>query len=258
MSRFKLQEGEHPKSAIHRYIAQFPNNLDAKLSITDIVYSHDFQKNKNKNVYSARISYVINDDSDIYRTLFCSTKKEAEKEAYDFVLKLLIFYLDENEKTNAGVDTNTCTNNKINQSENIVFVDELLHAHKIDQIDYGTGDNKDLSNTIIVMVDLENISKYEDIYNLTQFVKKYKNIVMIKVAGFCSTVKTSADIIVRSNRKDAVDHYISYYIGMLEHLSKPPKKIYIISRDKFGSCLQDFCNNVEHSSDVDDFCNMFA
>lgn len=249
MSKFKPQDGEHPKSAIHRYIAQFPNNPDVNFSIIDVVYSHDFQKNKN--IYSAKIFYTINGQSNAYTSSFYSTKKEAEKEAYDHALKLLIFYLDKNETISTRVDSNPS-----NTNVQIVFVDELLQSYKINRIE-PTGDHTDLSGKTIVMVDLENISKYEDIYHLTQFIKKCENIIMIKVAGFCSTVKSSADIIVRSNRKDAVDHYISYYIGMLEYLPQPPKKIYIISRDKFGSCLQDFCNNVVHSSDVDDFCSMF-
>ncbi len=121
----------------------------------------------------------------------------------------------------------------------------------------------DLSKIIVVIVDFENISKQSDIIKLTQFIKDAMNyeseycIKMVKIAGYCSSVKGTADIVVRSNRKDAVDHYVSYYIGLLEAQPNPPKKIYVISRDNFGSCLQDFCKNVEHNSDVNDFINVF-
>lgn len=122
----------------------------------------------------------------------------------------------------------------------------------------------DMTKTIIVIVDFENICKQSDIIKLTNYIKHYMQsqqeftVRIVKIAGFCSSVKNSADIVVRSNRSDAVDHYISYLVGKLEVSKLPPKKIYIISRDKFGSCLQDFCNNVEHSSDVNDFISVFT
>lgn len=121
----------------------------------------------------------------------------------------------------------------------------------------------DMREQIVVIVDYENISKQSEITKLTAFLEAIymkSNISsnLIKVAGFCSNVKNTADIIVRSNRGDAVDHYISYLTGKLESSENPPKKIYVISRDKFGSCLQDFCNNVDHCSDVDDFIDIYG
>jgi len=96
----------------------------------------------------------------------------------------------------------------------------------------------DMSNQIIVIVDYENISKQSEISKLNTYLETNSIVSkVIKVAGFCSNVKITADIIVRSNRSDAVDHYISYLTGKLESCEYPPKKIYVISRDKFGSCL---------------------
>src|SRR5436190_642425 len=75
---------------------------------------------------------------------------------------------------------------------------------------------------IIIILDFENINKLSDVDKLMLHIASIsKNrsdilIKIIKIAGFCSTVKNSADIVVRSNRKDAVDHYISYFVGKME------------------------------------------
>ena len=111
-----------------------------------------------------------------------------------------------------------------------------------------------------VVVDLENIAKI-DKSMIESAVKSNstmtkKTVEIVQVAGFCSSVKSSANIVVRSNRKDAVDHYIGYLIGLLEaNMTKKQlqQPIYVVTRDKFGSCLQDFCTNVVHCSDVADF-----
>jgi len=115
----------------------------------------------------------------------------------------------------------------------------------------------DLSNDIIIIVDFENVQKLDQLALLYDVVIPDKDIHIVKIAGFCSCVKHNADIVVRSNRKDAVDHYISYLIGLLES-GKTYPIIYVITRDKFGSCLQDFCKNVTHCSDVMDFLNIIS
>jgi len=80
------------------------------------------------------------------------------------------------------------------------------------------------------------------------------SIEIIKFAGHASTMKDTADIVVRSTRNDAVDHYIGFYLGMRigtnPNLTKT-HSIHILSRDKFASCLQDFCFAVIHNVDVD-------
>ena len=113
----------------------------------------------------------------------------------------------------------------------------------------------DLSTKVIIIVDFENISRLDDVAKLYDVVIPNKDVIVLKVAGFCSSIKHNADIVVRSNRKDAVDHYISYLVGLLESENTCPIT-YIITRDKFGSCLQDFCKNVTHCSDVTDFFDM--
>ena len=80
------------------------------------------------------------------------------------------------------------------------------------------------------------------------------SIEIVKFAGHASTMKDTADIVVRSTRNDAVDHYIGFYLGM--RIGENPNltkthSIHILSRDKFASCLQDFCFAVTHNVDVD-------
>jgi hypothetical protein len=84
--------------------------------------------------------------------------------------------------------------------------------------------------------------------------QSHPSIEIIKFAGHASTMKDTADIVVRSTRNDAVDHYIGFYLGMRigtnPNLTKT-HSIHILSRDKFASCLQDFCFAVIHNVDVD-------
>jgi hypothetical protein len=334
MSDFKIQQGEHPKSAICRYISQFCTNPDSvKISIDNVEYEHTFQQDCNKNIFVALVTYTINSQTYLIKSSKWLTKKEAEKEAYDNIYNKLIVLVkkhslnereernnisyiktknssngvvkDSNENLKSPLEPNIKCNSNLtlkssseitsklssksisndkdsdsdNKSLNVFDVNSLNASEKniSDNDNNSDGEDEyydithensnnndsDLSNTIVVIVDFENVSNKNDIIKLTQFVKTTKknktkhDIKMVKIAGYCSTVKSTADIVVRSNRKDAVDHYISYYIGLLEAQPKPPMKIYIISRDKFGSCLQDFCNNVEHNSDVSDFINVF-
>ena len=81
---------------------------------------------------------------------------------------------------------------------------------------------------------------------------------MLKFAGFCNARAKTANIVVRSNRADAVDHYISYLIGLLEMKTNPPKRIHVITKDHFGACLQDYCKNVIHNPFESDFTKMFS
>jgi hypothetical protein len=115
----------------------------------------------------------------------------------------------------------------------------------------------DMKNLVYVIVDIENISKQDQLSQLNLIKIPDKVVKILKIAGFCSTVTNHANIIVRSNRKDAVDHYISYIVGQLESRDIKPK-IYVVSRDKFGSCLQDFCNNVTHCANVSDLIQLLT
>lgn len=216
----------HPKSYVYEYIAKH-NDLD----LPDINYIHKYIKEGNMNKYKCNMctnykNNKINIDSE-----YCTNKKQAEKIVYEKLLNIL-------------------NHNNLNH----------------DNMDHIKLDSEDINNNIIdsdrenkivyLIVDYENISNDKEIKKLYQYINTKQDSAnhykIIKIAGYCSSVKSKADIVVRSNRCNAVDHYISYYIGILN--SKNPKnKIHILTRDKFGSCLQDFCPNVQHNVDIDDF-----
>ena len=122
----------------------------------------------------------------------------------------------------------------------------------------------DLTKTIVVMIDYENVGQTEAkkistiAANLMSNFYRDIKIKVLKFVGYCNTAAIYADIVVRSNRKDAADHYIGYCVGVLESQSNPPLQIHIISKDHFACCLQDFCNNVIHNPSSDDFARMFV
>lgn len=121
----------------------------------------------------------------------------------------------------------------------------------------------DLTKTIIVMIDFENIGKMETNEINTVAINSMKKnrdikIIVMNFVSYCNTAVIHADIVVRSNRKDATDHYIGYCIGILESQPYPPQQIHVISKDHFACCLQDFCRNVIHNPSSDDFARMLV
>jgi hypothetical protein len=234
---------EHPKSTVYRMISQkfnqSKNNIIEELPNVIIhtpEFSHEYKSHGNINIFKCLIVLTYSEQIIKFVSDTHSNKKDCE---YDVFQKILNFL---SEKLNTQhTNSNICTNTKI----------ETIKKQTISIFDL-IKEDYDMSNTIIVIVDFENISCLDQVAQLYNVVIPKKTIYVVKVAGFCSSVKQNADIIVRSNRKDAVDHYISYLIGLLESKEISPI-IYIVSRDKFGSCLQDFCKNVTHCSDVSDF-----
>jgi len=241
---------EHPKSAVYRLISQKfnqnMNRIDGKtpnVIIHEPKFSHEYQQQGNKNIF--KCSIVVSYDTQ--NISFVSDGYLNKKDSEYYVFQKIFDFLT----TNLNSNTNTKINSTFNfKTDNMEKFDVDLKVPIFNLIK----EDHDMSNTIIVIVDFENISRLDEIAHLYNVVVPGKAIYIVKVAGFCSSVKQNSDIVVRSNRKDAVDHYISYLIGLLESKNTFPI-IYIISRDKFGSCLQDFCNNVTHCSDVADFLN---
>jgi hypothetical protein len=129
---------------------------------------------------------------------------------------------------------------------------------------------------ILILIDYENVSVDKEIDRLMQFLDRVSHIDLnnlyedrhancsessepptevIKFAGHASSMKNNADIVVKSTRRDAVDHYIGFYLG--RRLGETPTiadthSVHVLSRDRFASCLSDFCENVTHNVDVDD------
>lgn len=239
----------HPKSLIHEYIAKNPDqNI-----IIDIVYDHKFYRHNNLsgdnnvNIFICIMTVTFkNNEQLIIKSPQTYNKKDAERNAYMQLLNII---------------NKTCVDNNNNANDIIINIDN----DNGNDNEHDTNDNDIQYNNIniLIIVDYENISKY-DILKLENYVVRLSNILnnnnktikIIKIAGYCSSNKKNANIIVRSNRKDAVDHFISYYIGKIES-NLIEQQIYIMTHDKFGSCLQDFCNNVIHVADADDFIVTF-
>jgi DNA-binding ferritin-like protein (Dps family) len=116
----------------------------------------------------------------------------------------------------------------------------------------------DLTKTIVVLVDYENVGRREskkinDIAHNSMNKNRDITIKVLKFISCCNPESFRADIVVQSNRKDAADHYIGYCVGILESHHPPPLQIHVISKDHFACCLQDFCNNVIQNPSSDDF-----
>lgn len=216
---------EHPKSFVNNFIAKH-NKL--QITILEVKFSHRCESD-NKNIFECMIKFET--PGKIYRIKSEEylNKKDCEKDAYGQIKDLLL---------SLNLDL------ELDNKKSFDLSDE------INKLKLTRNKNK----TVYVLIDFENIPKLDDIALLNNFKIENKTIKVLKIAGFCSGVKANADIIVRSNRKDAVDHYISYMVGLLESACSP--EIYVVTRDKFGSCLQDFCKNVKHCSDVHDFMNI--
>lgn len=109
---------------------------------------------------------------------------------------------------------------------------------------------------IWILIDYENISNPKEIIKLEQYLctQPFQSNI-IKFASHASTVRDTADIVIKSTRKDAVDHYIGYWIGLKLGQNESIKNshlIYILSRDHFASCLEDFIDIVKHEISVND------
>lgn len=265
-----MSDTEHPKSAVCRLISQKCNkgndwNTSPAVSLDSPKFTNDYQQLGNKNFFTCSVKIIYNNQHATFtsKQKFL-TKKEAEYCVFSQILEFLELKFKLLESNFSKIPHSQKFDNVIvdKLDEPIKTLDEsnktiVNHIIKFDTIQkinniFDIMNTDDMSNMVFVIVDFENISNLNQVARLNNVKIPTKNVHIVKVAGFCSSVKQNADIVVRSNRNDAVDHYIGYLIGLLESRKQSPI-IYIISRDKFGSCLQDFCKNVTHCADVDDF-----
>jgi hypothetical protein len=199
-----------------------------------------------------------------------------KKDANQDVCKKIFEYI---EKHNNSVNSSDNTNNT-NNNTNKIRTDILKPLTKSNKNrssnirqDCSPYNNEDvvIDKNLLILIDYENVSNANQLQKLDTFLKNIifvgeednmdnmdntdKCINIIKFAGCASSMKDNADIVVKSTRKDAVDHYIGFYLGQM--IGKDPKlvethSIHILSRDKFASCLEDFCEAITHNVDVDD------
>jgi hypothetical protein len=110
---------------------------------------------------------------------------------------------------------------------------------------------ENLMNQIVVLVDYENLSNrlIEDLeITVKKIMKDNKDIRirMLKFAGHKHSRADKADVVVMSSLKDAVDHYISYCVGLLEMKPQRPFQIFVITNDHFADFLEKYSNIVKH------------
>lgn len=164
------------------------------------------------------------------------------------------------------------------KSEDITHDDEQCRSRQSgdDRISVLSSDTVIINKKLLILIDYENVSHTYQHKQLSGFLNNVmfddtsddarcaysaeheflsEPVSVIKFAGKISTLKATADVIVNSTRKDAVDHYIGYYIGGL--ITKYPDldkthSIHILTRDHFASCIEDFNPNIKHNVDVPD------
>ena len=109
---------------------------------------------------------------------------------------------------------------------------------------------------LFILIDYENVNKLDHLHNRYVNSKGYPAYVC-KFVGFCNQKADTVECthVVQSSASDAVDHYISFYLGMLyraltDRLIEPVHDVnpvfIILTRDKFGSHLQSFIKYPVH------------
>lgn len=114
-----------------------------------------------------------------------------------------------------------------------------------------------VSPLVYVLVDYENTNKIE---KLEHFVHTKDQLTLLKFTSHLHSQADKANIVVESAIKDAVDHYISFYAGMLcQHIkssaSPSPVSIIVLTRDHFASAMINFTDqskvNIYHCPSED-------
>jgi hypothetical protein len=109
--------------------------------------------------------------------------------------------------------------------------------------------------TCTVLVD------YENVHTLDRLVSN-KNVDVIKFVSMCNPRTSSADFVIKSIGSDAVDHFISVYLGCLwmkyEHKEH---NVIVLTRDRFAGNLLNFFSpdqgfKVHHVTNEKDCLNL--
>lgn len=166
-----------------------------------------------------------------YTSTECNSKKEADQMVAEQVYNHVI--------NNSNNTTNNTTNNATNNATNNKILSKTTQLQLKPLKPLKTKDK------IIVLIDLENYPQMDDPFF---FQHEFVNIDFIGFVGKCSShAQKNLDqiypfmktITVNSVLKDAADHMISIYTGMLLLWIKIPFHIIIITRDRFAGCTID-------------------
>jgi hypothetical protein len=224
-------EEKHPKCVLFEFFAK--KGLVAKPIITHTSSTKPKKDHEPDFTCEGSIEFdgkLISAESSVHKN-----KKDAEKEMFQILLEHLL-KIDQLDKSTSPYTNFDHLNKTVNQMNNRFT----------------------LSHKVIVVIDYENCSKKSEIDRLFKYFSSCESEnKIVRIAGYMSSVKDTADIVVRSSRNDAVDHFISFYIGQIygSSVDLSDTKIFIMSRDKFSGCLEDFCPIVKHVVDIDDLIN---
>jgi hypothetical protein len=219
------------KSELYELIQKSQNDEYGKFNLPklfrpEFTYNDDFDQKTNIHSIQCYANISINGNIEKYMSNIFPNKKDANKDVCIKIYTDLLKNINDNDKIIKKNSSKSKVNSKL----------------KIE---------KDL----LILIDYENVSEVKQLKKLDTFLSDIDtNVEIIKFAGHASSMKNSADIVVKSTRSDAVDHYISFYLGQQIGLNRNilnSHSVHILSRDKFASCLEDFCDAVIHNVDVD-------
>ena len=172
-----------------------------------------FSSKTDEGLWISKVKFVLSDDKEYTGDPF-KRKAQAECSAASKALKA------------------------INQIGSIKKTETCL---SVDDVIYPSSDDVD---KIYVLVDYENINR---ISNLEKIVLSHKTITLLKFAGHCHprALVGQSNYVIESSIKDAVDHYISFYIGKLvcHHQASGNQNmlvILVLTRDHYASSYQSF------------------
>ncbi len=96
------------------------------------------------------------------------------------------------------------------------------------------------NNHIYVLVDYENINKISKLQKMKA--QSTQEICVLTFAGHCNSKSLKSNFVIESSIKDAVDHYISFYIGKLVNQHKHDKmlSIFVLTKDHYASAYSSF------------------
>lgn len=187
------------------------------LSIPNIIFIETIDPNTKCKVFSCKTTIMINDISIMLASHKYNKKKDCEYDIYFQILQYI----------------------KTDIEYNMLYGLNIVH------------------DTLII-VDYENVSAKHEISKLDTLQKVLnmdRHCDVVKFAGKLSPVSHLSDIVVESTRKNAVDHYISFYLGMCYDNISKDTLIFILTKDHFASCLDDMYENIYHVVSVQDIIN---
>lgn len=245
------------KSQLYELIQQSQSSdCSPKLDFPTFDYVDDFDQSTNTHRMTCSATITIGDRNEVFVSDVYGNKKEANHDVCQKIYDCIV----EQDVTKCSEMQSTTINSDDRQNTDCITIDRNL----------------------LILIDYENVSVSKEIDRLKRYLQRVKvrlptdydgysdsnsdsdsesdsshvteSIQVIKFAGHASSMKDTADVVVRSTRRDAVDHYIGYYLG-IQIGSNPDllntHSIHILSRDRFASCLSDFCSSVTHNVDVD-------